>query len=298
MNHNIIYHEADLDGWCSGAIVKYALLQQGAQENDIQLHGHDYHKGRVPADWLEGLVYIVDLSLEDEDMQILTERSPIYTVWIDHHKSAIEKSKDRWDSFYGIRRIGDSAAMLCWEYFFPSGSIPGLVYWIDRYDVWKQGHDWDSVLSMQQGLKLNLKDPSVDFQKWNEELPSSSEFLSQCLHQGNNILKFIRKEAESYCKNAFEVEFEGYTFIAVNRLHINSEFLRSVAKSHHHGIMAFGYTGKIWKFSIYQNEAYEHKIDMSAIAKNWNGGGHAGAAGFTVEDLDMVLNWKFLNSNP
>ena len=295
MNHNIIYHEADLDGWCSGAIVKYALLKQGIQENDIHLHGHDYHKGRVQADWLEGQVYIVDLSLEDEDMQILTEGSRFNPIWIDHHKSRIND----YQSFAGIRRIGDSASRLCWEYFFPGNAIPGLVYWVDRYDVWKKGHDWDTVLAMQQGLKLNLKDPSINFQTWNEEIPSCSNFLSECLHQGKDILKYIKKEAEAYCKAAaFELEFEGYTFIAVNRLHINSEFLRSVAKPHHHGLMAFGYTGKVWKFSIYENDLYENKVDMSAIAKNWDGGGHAGAAGFTVEDLDMVLNWTFLNPNP
>ena len=51
-------------------------------------------------------------------------------------------------------------------------------------------------------------------------------------------------------------------------------------------VLVFWYDGKQWKFSLYNDNGL---VDCSAIAKQYGGGGHAGAAG-------MVLNYEQFTS--
>ena len=76
------YHSADLDGHCSGAIVR-------KKYPDVELIGINYGD-EFPWEKIPGnLVIMVDFSLQPfDDMVRLLEMGDI--VWIDHHKSAIE----------------------------------------------------------------------------------------------------------------------------------------------------------------------------------------------------------------
>lgn len=123
----IIYHDADFDGKLSNEVCRFHLskLYPGAA---IHSYGWDY--GRpvpVPHGASEGVddfaaydaIYIVDLSVDDL-MARPELRSKI--VWIDHHKSAIEKwdKPSGWDGeieFTGIRIDGVAACRLCWQWF-------------------------------------------------------------------------------------------------------------------------------------------------------------------------------------
>jgi oligoribonuclease NrnB/cAMP/cGMP phosphodiesterase (DHH superfamily) len=48
---------------------------------------------------------------------------------------------------------------------------------------------------------------------------------------------------------------------------------------------------KVWKFSLYNDNG---KVDCSQIAKQYGGGGHAGAAGFILnqEQFNKLINRK------
>jgi hypothetical protein len=122
MNIAIIYHDADADGRLSNEACRYWLNRLHPNAN-IHSYGWDYGRP-VPqpiqlGDWAEfDAIYIVDLSV-DELMARPELRDKI--VWIDHHKSAIEK----WEAnlplvpgpFAGIRIDGVAACRLCWQWF-------------------------------------------------------------------------------------------------------------------------------------------------------------------------------------
>lgn len=306
MKHNIIYHRADLDGWCSGAICKMGLLDRGALPEDIQMIGWDYGD-EIPEEYLKELgdsIVITDLSFPKETMQGLREdwRNGRDIIWIDHHKSTIEESENgAYQCIDGSRKVGDSASKLAWECFFPDKPLPEIVYWVDRFDVWKKedpnrpDDTWERVMEMQFGMKSFMVEPKNEksFKKWKEEIEliSSPHFRTA----GKTILNFQRSEHERFCQHAFEVEFEGLLFIALNHQYPTSEVLRSVAKPEYDGLMIFRYTGKIWKVSVYHNEISDKRPDMANLIKRIPGsGGHAGAAGFEIEDLDRVINQKYL----
>ncbi len=95
-NIAIIYHDADFDGKLSNEVCRHWL---GKLEPKAEIHSYGWDYGRpVPkvtqtdhSDWHDyDQIYIVDLSV-DELMARPELRDKI--VWIDHHKSAIEK----WD---------------------------------------------------------------------------------------------------------------------------------------------------------------------------------------------------------
>ena len=79
------YHKSDLDGRCSGAILKYHIP-------DITLVGID-HGDPFPWNMINSgtIVYMCDFSLPDINLMYrLWEKSAEF-IWIDHHKSAIER---------------------------------------------------------------------------------------------------------------------------------------------------------------------------------------------------------------
>jgi nanoRNase/pAp phosphatase (c-di-AMP/oligoRNAs hydrolase) len=52
--------------------------------------------------------------------------------------------------------------------------------------------------------------------------------------------------------------------------------------------MVFSFNGTMWNVSLYQNTLTESP-DLSVIAKKYGGGGHAGACGFMVKDINQIL---------
>lgn len=140
------YHSADLDGVCSGAIVKHFVpdcelvgydygqpfpwdkVRPGMDAENDPLWAHLYKPengyvleviGDPPKAAIETLkyerrtVYMADVSLPPEDMKRLAEVSNL--VWIDHHKSAIESL--RGTLIAGLRDVKAAACELVWAWF-------------------------------------------------------------------------------------------------------------------------------------------------------------------------------------
>jgi len=73
------YHKSDLDGHCSGAIIKYFFPE-------CEMIGVDY---KSVLDFNEiGInetVYVLDFSFDRETMDKLNQKAEL--IWMDHHKS-------------------------------------------------------------------------------------------------------------------------------------------------------------------------------------------------------------------
>lgn len=288
MQNVIIYHKADLDGFCSAAI---ARLHFNAKREDVVMVGHDYHLPS-PMSMIkeDDAVVMVDISLKSDQMLLLA----LYgAVWIDHHKTAIaDAEKDGYmQHMKGSRKVGDSASLLAWKYFFPNKRVPDVVYWVDRYDVWKKGADWKEVLEVQYGMRATLGDPLIEseYHKWLALLQGASN-MGQIHETGVTITNFSRKENEVRCSRAFDIHYDGLRIAAVNAFPGGSTVLESYAVKDHDALMVFGFNGKDWSISLYHNDKSLNKPDLSVIAKRFCGGGHAGACGFTIKNIDEFVN--------
>ena len=294
----VIYHRNDLDGFCSGALAKLAMnTLHGIEESNIVMMNWDY--GDEVPDIPEGaMVFMTDISFPTDDMLLLLLLNDL--TWIDHHRTAIDDSrKYGYHVAKGVRREGDSASLLAWEYWYPGLTPARSVYWVDRYDVWKQKNergenDWDFVLAMQYGMRLEFGNPNdqESYSQWVKTFAFGPDTLMvNARDKGMAILEAEKKSNKIRCAQAFDLVWEGHKFAAINNNPSGSVVLDSYLRSDHDGCMVFYYSPKhqAWKVSLYGNEKSTQEIDFSIIAKKYGGGGHAHACGFILNDIGIIL---------
>lgn len=339
-NIAIIYHDADFDGKLSNEVCRHHLSRLHS-ESSIHSYGWDYGRQLpttpdfgietdAPVLWQDyDEIYIVDLSV-DELMARPDLRNKI--VWIDHHKSAIEK----WDGihnetetqyvnrpFKGIRIDGVAACRLCWAWFtwgkLPNGVLPSkqdylppltksvfvdreikepeLIRLAGEYDVWD--HRDPDAKALQFGLRALSR---MDFgclvgNQFNGDVTGVK--LDDVITQGRAIKSYCDKQNDEYsAAYARTLQWEGLTFCALNiGQRGNSDLLRGGLKPEHQAGFAWRHTGDGVMVSLYHVPGHEH-LDLSEIAKRHGGGGHRGACGFrvTLSKLAEILceDWEIL----
>jgi len=110
--------------------------------------------------------------------------------------------------------------------------------------------------------------------------------INKILKNGIAINKYIKNKNEIFIKANYKfITFEGMRFIVAN-IQSNSMVVDSMDHNEFDAALLFGFNGKKWKVSMYTNDA-DSKVDVSVIARKYNGGGHAGAAGFYT-DFDTI----------
>lgn len=283
----VCLHHDDMDGECSGAIVyDFYLLKREKVDCYSCTHNLPIPFEKIKKD---EKVYMVDYSLSEKDFDKLLNITKD-VVWIDHHKSAIDKFKDTDVSVLeGIRRVGESGCELTWEYFHGKDKkvkIPTVVKMLGRYDVWDFSlYGKDKLSSLQEYCKtIDTSPPAKIWKKWLESTYSPREEIeigSRYVEYRNSVWKnFLDKWG-------FETDFEGHSAIACNTASVNSEFFESVSNKGYDLLILFIHDGEKWVFSLY---TLKSKIDCSKIALKYGGGGHHNAAGFSSDKVPFLKN--------
>jgi oligoribonuclease NrnB/cAMP/cGMP phosphodiesterase (DHH superfamily) len=283
------YHNADLDGKCSAAIVR-------RKYPECELIGVDYPDRPDFENIKKGeCVFIVDYSFNLEDMRKL-QNITVNLNWIDHHKSAIEVLRD----FHcpGIRRIGKAACELTWEYLSPDEPMPNAVRYIGRYDIFDKSNLqlWNkNIEPLQYGMRAAHDWDPTDTYIWNTLFKAReggeyhhSFHIYDLIKDGEIVRRYIDHQNKAYAKAmAFPVEFENHKAWAINKALSNSKIFETLENSDERPLwILFNYRAGVWKYSLYS--APDSGIDVSEIAVKYGGGGHAGAAGFQSDKYLLV----------
>lgn len=290
-----IYHSRDLDGWCSGAIMKRKFP-------DATFIGWDYGEAVPYSDLPEGEeVIMADISFPMEDMVIVAETSGNQLTWIDHHISAIKDYQDyagKKGAFCtAVLDDSISACEATWKHLFPDEDMPRAVELLGVYDTWRQeeiGANWDkTVIPFQYGMRARCA--GYDEFDSNLLLPRKElmqidhEYLEKIVKEGGAIIQYQDKQNATNCeKNSFEKIFGGYRAICLCGGPFNSKTFESVYdESRHDLMMPFQYCGKtsLWTVSLYTTKDY---VDCSELARSQGGGGHRKAAGFQVPHISNI----------
>lgn len=285
-----IYHSKDLDGYCSGAIMRHKYP-------DIKLIGMDY--GQPPfANPNHEEVIICDMSFPMEIMEQISKEANGKLLWIDHHISAINdfnKYCEGKEPFCeAVLDTKHAACELAWLRLFPDKDMPPVVEFLGVYDTWRTDHKvnyWDFVIMpFQYGMRQICSTPETfpmnlfSVYYYIAGGDSSASPINVILRRGEIILDYQKQQNEKACKFcAFETEFEGLRAICLNSGGANSQLFASVYDESKHDIMIpFVFTGKGWTYSLYTTK---ENIDCSVLAKKYGGGGHKKAAGFKTDKL-------------
>lgn len=280
-----IYHNKDLDGYCSGALVKYKYP-------DAKLIGFDYGK-ELPMDEIPAgeKIIMIDVSLPMPQMKDLAEHSGYKLTWIDHHISAINdyhKAIGDGEGFLtAVLQNGIAACEGGWKYLFPNEPMPMAVKLLGEYDTWRNTDKerWDNkIMPFQYGMRMACNSPETFAPEF--FLPDDyamEQAIEATIDSGRTILTYQKQQNERACRSSFEIEFEGLKAICLNNGGANSQVFDSVWDESKHDVMIpFVFTGKHWTFSLYTTK---DSVDCSVIAKSKGGGGHKKAAGFQLKEL-------------
>ncbi len=288
MTQSICFHHNDPDGHASGAIVKYALGDK------VSLVESDYDGTPIPWDLVEQAeqVIVTDFSFSVDQMQRLADGREL--VWIDHHKSALAEFEGIADEWPGIRDISEAACVLTWQYFFPERPVPRAIVLIGDRDIWRWAEKdtgaFGSSLFNQDHLASNAT-------FWKPLLEDDAPTLEKMIKEGAWLREITLRDIDNLMEaRSFEVEFEGYQTLAVNRRGTGD--IGNYGRDRGYEIV-YTYADKMQLDGLTTVVTlYSNKIDVSVIAKRYGGGGHAGAAGFsfprsaTPFPPGAKVNWK------
>jgi len=284
-----VFHHNDLDGECSAYWCNY--VEDQSSKTFIRIN---YDK-RFPIERVEKdeLVYIVDFSIQPEELTNLLKITP-NVVWIDHHKTTIEKYKDfpLLNKTKGIRYSNDeeplAACMLTYIYvmimqkrniqdFYPAFAedAPYFTKLISDWDTWNLKDR--NVEPFVVGCRLHDTRPKSNF--WKQLY--NFDFIAKVIKEGELCIRYRDNWAGSYMHSfGFETEFEGYKCFCANLGQCSSQYFKSIESGEYDIYISFVFNGE--KYSVV---LYSTKVDVSEVAKKYGGGGHKGASGFICDSL-------------
>ena len=292
-----VYHSVDLDGWMSAAIVKhYWKDTYNWTEDTLDFIGYNY--GQPIPDLTDyDKIIMCDISFPKEEMERLRNK----VEWIDHHISAIKENG--YLDYDGIQDTKFAACELTWQYFFPDEPMPEIVRLLGRYDCFgHRGTDEEQkVLEFQYGARqlISSYTDAYEYLQMSLSLKNDKIPLEHTLwFEGKSIYQYLCTEAKQAYKNGFEIWFPiqhteviGRKFICINKERFNPiNFGIDYHKDGYDGCASFYFDGEKYNFSLYNDNG---KVDCSEIAKQFGGGGHRGASGFTCDNntfLSFIKN--------
>jgi hypothetical protein len=308
----VIYHSADFDGLFCREIARKFLPP------DTEFIGWDFGNTPLAPVIPEGeTFYVLDLPVdrvfgfdfskgETIPPAFAASGSLPNVIWIDHHVSSITSHPKE---IPGYRIDGVAACRLAWQWFARSDHASKLCRWdcvpskedfIDRkvaeplavrlageYDI------WDKRDPRADTFQFGLRSEPID-EYWPTLLSTEGDgryrgfnVVTRLLGQGELLQRYQREQDASVVKRAFEVQYEGLTFLALNTARCNSLTFESAAQPQHDGLMGFYFNGQEWVVSLYHSPHHKEH-DLSVIAVKHGGGGHRGACGFRVAVLPFI----------
>jgi len=308
----IIYHANCTDGFGAAFC---AWLKFGDEAEYIPMN----YGEQSQFDVANREVYILDFSFPKEVMEHILEYAK-RVIWLDHHKTAFENWADDERQLYVdeteythiVLDNDKSGAMLAWEHFHPEQEIPDFIRFIDDRDRWQ----WKYENSAAFHAGMASRKPWT-FEQWHTLNISDGGFY-RAIDEGIVLLKAQDAQVKSIAKHAMKCIII-YPDKVRGAHSVRAPWKHRVSGPNHMGYFdeAFadglavntsvhmsevghelanrsGTFGLIWylgengqaKVSLRSNGDY----DVSAIAKQFGGGGHRNAAGFSI-DVQTLLGW-------
>ena len=217
-------------------------------------------------------VYLVDFSYKRSVVEQMLKAANSVCL-IDHHKTAI----DDLAGLEGLRQYTDlnrSGATLAWDYLFPDEDRPLLLGHVEDRDLWR------FKLPGTREIQAFVFSHEYSFELWDKLMSADQVELLKMTAAGAAIERKHHKdvaELVAVCKRRMVIG--GYD------VPVASLPYTLVSDAAH--LMAQGepFAACYWDTPdgrVFGLRAADEGVDVSEVAKQYGGGGHAKAAGFKV----------------
>lgn len=281
----VLYHANCYDGFGAAYAAWKAL-------GDEATYHAMYYDQPLPEIKAGDKVFILDYSRKRDELVQMVASGAMVEIH-DHHKSAVQEvgaAESTLHELYGIgftqavMNVGKSGAVLAWERFHPHKQIPIILKHIQDRDLW---------LFQIEGTKevhAYLCSKPFDFKVWDEfisEIEHYDDYVYASTYalikdRGATILEYHDRLVDQFCEQAYLTNIGGYIVPFCNISLLFSEVPHKLLELYPDApFAAYGYHRKdgVQQFGLRGRGDF----DVSAVAKQFGGGGHHNAAGFEIK---------------
>lgn len=292
----VLYHVGCNDGAAAAWCARERL-------GDRAIYKAHQYTWKLP-DVIDGKhLILVDLSLPVDVIEELVNTKRVLSVMvIDHHKSAMPIV----DKYPKLRRLEDyerlsannpgfvgqfiamnrSGAVLSWLFFQNTfndlianhyelnAAMPSILHYIEDYDLWL--HKLDGT----QYVNRWLIDGGLSIDRVGESMDEDGSLRPEVLTSGKAFHDYNMRIAKSVCKNYVqEYEYAGQKFALINSPHHLRNDVGDVLVEKYLFVACYTQRDEVTVFSL---RALKGKFDVSKVAEQFGGGGHAESAAFSI----------------
>lgn len=270
----ILYHNECSDGF--GAAWA-AWKKFGNRANYIGLN----HQTPPPLERLRGkFVYFVDITYVGKDLDKVLHVAKEVTI-LDHHVSVKDEIKK---ARHWVYSSNESGAGLSWRFFHPKKKIPYLLRCVETRDLWK----WNVPGAKEIMAAMDLL--PFDFKKWSaaahdlENIQTRKKYIER----GRIILDYEEKMARDLSAKVQPAVFAGYKAGVINSPVLHSQIGKEIYDAGFDVAVIWSHQNGAFRVSLRS----KNKVDVSKLAREYGGGGHKNAAGFSL-DPNRNLPWRY-----
>ena len=256
----VIYHANCTDGFGS-AFSAWKLLGNRAEY-------HACTHGCKPPNVKGKNVVILDFSFDNKTTKKLIKDANNLLV-IDHHKSAMVELHDISNTIFDMNKSG---ATMAWEFFHPGKEPPKFIQYITDRDLWR----WELPYSKEFSAAFDM----VPFEFEEFEKFEDDSVFDDAVKRGSYILAYSKTVVKKVCDKATLKKYKDLDVLVVNSSHWMSEIGAKLSPDCDFALIWY-YSHEDQHTRVSLRSFHDH-VDVSEIAKDFKGGGHRKAAGFTL----------------
>lgn len=305
----VVYHKEDNDGIFSGAIIVHYLVNVKKYDRScIDQFPADYvdiaefAKQHTPEELRTKYdsIYISDMSFPAEYIMSLYDIFGTSLFWFDHHKPIIDKvnSYPHGKDICGMRTTEQSALASAFKYLYSNVPMHELLCILSAWDSFtyeKAGFTQDYVYTVNKGInaKYNLDFDKI-YQVIDDIVNMRKYDISDAYNIGKSIVDYENQVNANLIKD-YKTEFivdDTRIGCALFIQGPSSSRMFSSLKNdptYANGIIFKRKPDGNWVISLYNINEEDTFHCGQYLAKKYNGGGHSGAAGCTI-DQDTFIN--------
>ena len=278
----VLYHDNCPDGFTAAWAVWTAL----GDEAEYRAINYGQHLPSAPSDYEGRRLIFVDFSLPREELKTLIKFGAHVEVY-DHHKTAEADLRD----LAGAKVVFDmarSGAGIAWDEFSTDmeanwlGVRPRLISYVEDRDLWRwKLPDSREVSEYIFSLERTFLTWDQLATAWGHNAGMTPAFLA-AVEAGKALLRAKHVRVAKVCENVRWLTLAGHTIPVVNTAWDFSEIGEYLCEQFPDAPCGGYYFDRAdkrqWGF-----RSREGGFDVSALAKQYGGGGHTAAAGFTSD---------------
>lgn len=268
-----IFHANCDDGFAAAWCVRNAL-----GESNVEFFPGVY--GKPPPDVGGRDVIMVDFSYKRSVIEDMLQKVESLVI-LDHHKTAEEDLKGFVDENYspGGRSfvkfdMERSGAGIAWDHLHPNVMRPRFIDYIEDRDLWRK------ALPNGDEFTIALRSYPQDFAVWDKLIAGGVRPL---IEEGIPLQRYYRLRVEELKRSAYPALLAGEAIYIANAPYFAASEVAGelCERSPTFGASYFEVEAGKWYYSL-RSRGGAAGFDVSAVAKQFGGGGHRNAAGFTV----------------